>query len=195
MMKTNFFFFTLLFAIGLSISSCTKDKDPEPLEAITVEFSAAASPFGPYSLFSFEKGESVSAAEMSTSNWDFGMRLTTMLINSGSSGTGDAGVIIQNGIFDEIPEAPESGYKTDETGNLAVKDADWYSYNPVTHTFAPKAGVVFIIRTAKGKYAKMEVIKADPTDDEGNVVVPPTQPTKIRYSIRYVYQEDGSRSF
>jgi hypothetical protein len=195
MMKTNFFFLTLLFTIGLSISSCTKEKDPEPIEAITVELSAAASPFGPYALFSFEKGGSVSASEMPTSNWDLGMRLTTMIVNSGSSGTGDAGVIIQNGIFDKISEAPESGYLTDEVGNLAVKDAAWYDYNPVTHTFAPKAGVVFIFRTAKGNYAKMEVIKADPTDDQGNIVVPPTVPTKIRYTLRYVYQEDGSRKF
>lgn len=195
MMKTNFFFLIALLALGLSLNSCTKDEDPEPLEALTIELSAAASPFGPYSLFSFEKGGSVSAAEMSTVNWDLGMRLTTMILNSGSSGTGEAGVIIKNGIFNEILEAPESGYLTDEEGNLAVKDADWYDYNPVAHTFAPKAGKVFIFRTAKGNYAKMEVIKADPTDDEGNIVVPPTVPTKIRYTIRYVYQEDGSRSF
>jgi hypothetical protein len=130
-----------------------------------------------------------------TEDWDFGLRFTTFVVNGGVSGPGMGGVIVHDGLFDELVEAPESGYKVDAEGSLAVTDGEWYNYNPVTHQFAPKAGKVFIFRTAKGKYAKMELTSVEPTDNDGNVVTPPTIPTRFRYNMRYVVQPDGSRRF
>ena len=189
------FSFGLVATLGLLAVSCKKDKDDTAPEARTVDFLTTASPMGPFSLFQFESGASLDASQQQTDKWDFGMRLTTMIVNSGSSGPGNAGVLILTGVFDEITEAPESGYAVDATGNLAVKDASWYDYNPVTRIFTPKAGVVFVFKTANGKYAKMEMISATPTDDNGVAVTPPVQPTKIKYSFRYVYQPNGTRKF
>jgi hypothetical protein len=52
-----------------------------------------------------------------------------------------------------------------------------------------------VFRTATNKYAKLEVLSADPADDNGNLVVPPTRPTKIKYRIRFAYQPDGTKKF
>lgn len=187
-----------LLATGLLFSACKKDeKDPDPLPAQTASLmvSASPAPMAPFSFFNFEQGESVPPAMQNTPDWDFGLRFTTFVVNSGISGPGMAGVIVRDGLFDEITEAPESGYRSDAEGDLAVTDGEWYNYNPVTHQFAPKAGKVFIFRTATGKYAKMELVSVEPTDNDGNVVTPPTLPTRFRYNMRYVVQKDGSRRF
>lgn len=184
----------LFIAMGIGLSSC--EKDYVPTEVKTTDILTDVNPqTGKYTYFSFKNGNVVAETEAQTANWDFGIKFTTFIVNSGVSGPGEGGVLIQSGVFDEILEAPETGYLTDETGNLAIKDGEWYDYNPQTHTFAPKAGKVFIFKTADGKYAKMELLSATPTDSNGNTVTPPTFPTKIKYTLRYVYQEGGSRKF
>lgn len=196
MSRLHFSSLIFLLILGLSFASCNKDDDDaQPLEAVTLDLLVDAKNEGAFSLFSFEKGLAVSAAEQQTENWDLGLRLTTFITNGGVSGPGQAGAIILSDVFDEVKEAPADGYRTDAQGDLAITDGTWYDYNPVTRAFAPKAGTVFVFRTAKGNYAKMELLKADPTDDNGTVVVPPTVPTKIKYTMRYVYQGNGSRAF
>jgi hypothetical protein len=196
MSKIHFLSSLLLLALILGSTSCNKDDDDnQPLEAVTLDLLVDSKVDGDFSLFSFEQGEVVSGAELPTNNWDFGLRLTTFITNGGVSGPGQGGALVLNGVFDEITEAPAEGYRVDAQGDLAITDGSWYDYNPVTRAFAPKAGVVFVFRTAKGNYAKMELIKADPTDDNGTVVTPPTVPTKIKYTLRYVYQGNGSRNF
>lgn len=197
MFKLHFLSAALLLSAGLFLASCEKDEDPkQPVEAVTLDILVGAdASTGEFTLFSFEKGEVVASSEQSTNGWDFGLLLTTFIVNSGVSGPGEGGAIVLNGIFDDIKEAPADGYRTDATGDLAIVDGEWYDYNPVARTFSPKAGNVFLFRTGDGKYAKMELLKADPTDDNGNVVTPPTRPTKIKYTLRFVYQPDGSRNF
>lgn len=180
--------------LAFSMVSCDKDEEiTKPLNAVSKDFLVTANPQGGYSLFSFEKGELVTATQQST-DWDFGLRLITFSVNSGTTGPGNAGAIILDGVFDDIKTAPEAGYKSDAQGAPAIKD-EWYNYNSTTRSFTPKAGKVFVFRTAKSKYAKMEILKADPTDDNGTIVVPPTQPTKIKYTVRYVFQPDGTKNF
>lgn len=198
MFSIRFFIPLTVLTFGLLFGSCKKDeKDPDPLPAQTASLmvSANPAPVGPFSYFSFEQGAAVSPSMQNTEDWDFGLRFTTFVVNSGISGPGMGGVIVQDGLFDEITEAPEAGYKTDAEGDLAVTDGEWYNYNPVTREFSPKAGKVFLFRTGKGKYAKMELTSVDPTDNDGNVVTPPTQPTMFRYNMRYVFQQNGSRRF
>lgn len=194
MILKNFLYLSLFFVLGFGMSSC--EKEYVPTVAKTTDILTDVNPqTGNFTYFSFKNGAVVANSEAQTTNWDFGIKFTTFNVNSGISGPGDAGVLIQTGVFDEILEAPETGYLEDQTGNLAIKDAEWYDYNPVNHTFAPKAGKVFIFRTADGKYAKMELLSAIPTDSNGNTVTPPTFPTKIKYTLRYAYQSDGSRKF
>jgi hypothetical protein len=198
MFKFNSFRLLLLLAGTFLLgTSCKKEADRVPLAAVTGTFLVNGSNEGNFGLFSFERNALVNNETDSISNnWDFGLRFASFITNSGISGPGNAGAIVQTAVFDDVTEAPESGYRTDlAVGDLAVKDSDWYDYNPVTRSFSPRAGQVIIMRTGSGKYAKMEVLKAEPTDDNGEIVVPPTRPTKIKYTIRYVYQANGTRTF
>jgi hypothetical protein len=196
-MLRSFFSTTSLFIIlALALGSCKKDDvTPEPLETVTKDLLVDAKNDGAFTLFNFETGQTVASDRQNSTEWDFGLRLTTFIVNSGASGPGNGAAMVTTGVFNEISTAPETGFKADATGDLAITDGSWYDYNPITRSFAPKAGIVFLFRTAKGNYAKMEIVSAAPTDDNGNVVVPPTQPTKIKYTVRYVYQKDGTRNF
>jgi hypothetical protein len=148
---------------------------------------------GNYTLFSFDEGKEVSFLDSNSVKWDFGLRFETFIINSNASGPGSAYVQTLQKPFNEILEAPLSGYKYDTTtAQKAIKGSDWYNYNPTTRQFSPKAGITFVFVTAIGKYAKMEVLSSIPSDYSGNPVVPPTRPTKIKYTIRYFYQRNGT---
>ena len=186
----------LLFALSIAIVtvSCEKTKiTPASLE--TIDFLVnGSSRSGNHSFFSFADGAEVSYLDSNSTKWDFAMRFETFLINSNASGPGNAGVQILNKPFDEVYIAPEDGYKYDTTiAQKAIKATDWYKYE--NFTLSPIVGKTFVFRTAVNKYAKMEVITAEPTDNDGAPVVPPTRPTKIKYKIRYAYQENGSRNF
>ena len=191
----------LLFAlsIGMMTVSCEKTKiDPTSVKTIDLLVNGSSTR-GNHNFFSFADGAEVSYLDSNSNKWDFAMRFETFLINSNASGPGNAGVQILNKVFDEVFIAPEDGYKYDTTTlQKAIKglpNPDWYTYNDVSRTFSPIAGKTFVFRTADNKYAKMEVLTADPTDDSGAPVVPPTRPTKIKYKIRFAYQENGSRNF
>lgn len=190
------FRFLSIFAAMLTVAtfmSCEKE-DTQPIES-TLDISVSSSPAGPYTYFSFEKGEVLTTPDVFTTNeWDFGLRVVYFQVNGGTDRAGQGGAVIVDNTFDNVTEAPETGYKTDNGADTAIKD-EWYTYDPVARSFTPKAGKVLVFKTGKGKYAKMEIIKGEPTDDNGNIVVPPVVPTKIRYTVRYAYQPDGSRKF
>ena len=186
---------TFIVVSVFTMLACDKEEElVQPLNTVNKEILVSASDQGAFTLFSFETGTIVNNSLLQTTDWDFGLKLITFIVNSGVSGPGNAGVIIQDGVLDNVKNAPTTGYKTDAQGSLAIKD-EWYDYNSTTRSFTPKAGKVFIFKTAKGKYAKMEILKGDPTDDNGTVVVPPARPTKIKYTLRYVYQPNGTLVF
>jgi hypothetical protein len=192
--------FNQILVIILSLSlfaGCEKEKQPIPAKVNSLTFLVNGSATtGSHNFFSFAKGAEVSVADSTSVGWDFAMRFEAFLINNTSSGPGNAGVLILSQPFDSVLTAPLSGYKTDTSlAQRAIKPADWYVYNSVTRTFAPIAGRTFVFRTAQSRYAKMEILTADPSDNNGNPVVPPTRPTRIKYSIRIAYQPDGSGNF
>lgn len=170
-------------------------KTPPPITAEQKDFLVSGNPTGGnHNFFSFALKSELPLSDSLTTKWDFAMRFEKIIVNSGISGPGQAGVQIINQPFDLVNEAPQNGYKYDTTASqLAVKGADWYIYNSATRTFSPIAGRTFVFRTATNKYAKLEILTAEPTDDNGNPVIPPTRPTKIKYKIRFAYQPDGSR--
>ena len=189
----NILVIPVALAITLSVISCSKDKTAAPSQPvtktknITVNFSSAS----PFTLFSFKDTSVVANTDSASFKWDFALRLTTFLVNSGSGGPGSAGVIVQDGIYDNITTAPASGYAYDTTtSQRAIKDGSWYDYNPTTHSFVPKAGKVFIFRTGDGlHYAKMELLSADYAPFTGPV------PQQIIYKMRFTYQPDGAKNF
>jgi hypothetical protein len=181
---------TMLTGIAL-LTSCKKDNVSNS-QLITADTSIVVVNFStssPYAFFSFKNG-AVSNADSASNKWDFGLRLTTFLVNSNASGPGNAGVIMQDGVFDNIGSAPSSGYAYDTSATkLAIKDGSWYNYNIITHVFIPIPGKIFIFRTADNHYAKMEILEATYEPFVGMV------PVKIDYKIRFVYQSNGTASF
>jgi hypothetical protein len=187
----------LAAAFVMLAAACKKEANPAPAKVNTINFLVNGSATsGSYNFFSLANGADVAVTDSNTTKWDFAIRFETFIINSNASGPGNAGVQILNQPFDAVTTAPVAGYKYDTTATQkAIKGADWYIYNATTRTFAPIAGKTFVFRTATNKYAKLEVLTADPADDLGNIVVPPTRPTKIKYKIRFAYQESGSKDF
>ena len=186
------------------LNSCKKD-EPVVVPAIvqTKTFLVSGSPVGAFNLWGFNTNAPVANTDSVSNNWDFGMRFEKIIVNSNSSGPGNAGVQILNVPFNDVTLAPETGYAYDTTSTqLAVRGPDWYTYNSQTRSFAPITGKTFVFRTAASlpvfrsvKYAKLEFLTADPADDNGNPVTPPTRPTKIKYTFRYAYQPTGLRNF
>jgi len=191
MKKTMMAGAVLCSALLFTISSCKKDSDPqitviEKTDSIKVNFSPAA----PYTFFSFKNDALVANTDSATTKWDFGLRFTTFILNSHTYGPGNAAAILQNSIYGSVTTAPDAGYAYDTTSaQKAIKDGSWYDYNPVTHSFAPKAGQTFIFRTADNYYVKMELLAVDYEAFTGPV------PVRLIYRFRYTYQSSGAKTF
>lgn len=200
--------FKFLLVAGLLIifTACKKEESEAvtpPLETKT--FSNLAAPgdvidratgqitkANPFVYFSFEKGSTVAETE----NWDIAFKGTTIIVNSGKSGNGQAGAIIKSGIFDELTTAPESNeFRQDSDNEYAIPTGSnngWYNYaGAPSHVIAPIAGKVIMIKTFDGKYAKMEVLsyyKDAPAEPNAFTDQSAT------YTFRYMYQADGSKN-
>jgi hypothetical protein len=160
-------------------------------DSIEIPFSSTS-----YTLYSFKDSAIVDNSDSASTKWDFGIGNKVFIItNSHASGPGDAGSITQSGIYDDFSMAPESGYAYDTTTSSLGIDAGlttgWYTYNPTTHAFSPKAGQFFVFKTADGHYAKMEIVSVTYAGlTQSNPI-----PTSLVYKFRYSYQADGSRNF
>lgn len=195
-MKQIYYLSALMLFMGFL--SCSKEEIAVPVSGDkTIEFLVNGNPTGGnYTFFSFADGKEVPATDSNSLKWDFAMRFETFIINSKASGPGNAYVQILNQPYTEVISGALPGYKQDTSASQkAIKGFEWYTYNSVTRQFSPIAGKTFLFVTANSRYAKMEILKADPADNNGNPVVPPTRPTKIKYTLRYFYQKNGSPNF
>lgn len=193
----RYILFLLLCATGSSLSSCADDEvtnTPTPLESkITSDFQAdAVAPYtGHFSLFSLRDNAAVAIADSASTKWDVGFRGTTIIINGGTSGPGVGAAQVVSGIFDEIKEAPASGFVQDNGTTYAIttgSDKGWYHYDGATNIITPIAGKVLIIKTADGKYAKMEILSYY----QGAPAIPDATSKSRYYKFRFIYQPDGS---
>lgn len=213
-MKMNRLILMLSSVALITLASCQKD-DPAPvtITASTVTNLPADPPSGGYdptngqaigvtkkfTLFSFKTGAVVANADSATANWDLGFNGTNIIVNSGTSGPGTAGAQVLTGIFDEILEAPESGYGTDNKTTVPPTYAiprgpgnGWYNYDFATNVISPIAGRVIVVKTSEGKYAKMEILSyykdspESPTSADANL--------QRYYTFRYVYQSGTGNS-
>ena len=192
----NLFRPALLLAAGtLALASCKKD-DPTTTvtpaaQASTVSDLSAAgtvSTTGPstppkhYTFYSLADGKQVAYTDSNSTKWDVAFRTTTVLINGGSSGPGQGGAQTYSGLFGNLITAPTTGYAVDATGTTAV--GSWYSYDATTHIVTPVAGKIIAIRTATGKYAKVEIQSYYKGANTSNA--------SAYYTFRYVYQPSGT---
>lgn len=173
------------------LSSCKKDDvvtvtTIQKTDSLKVNFSSNSS----FTFFSFKNDALVANADSATTKWDFGLRFTTFILNSRAYGPGNAGAILQNSIYSNVTAAPSTGYAYDTTtSQKAIKDGSWYDYNPVTRSFAPKAGQTFFFITADNKYVKMELLAVDYEPFVGPM------PVRLIYRFRYTYQANGTTGF
>ncbi|WP_234734139.1 HmuY family protein [Tellurirhabdus bombi] len=143
---------------------------------------------GKYTLFSLKDGKQVPNSDSSTAKWDVGFRATTIIVNGGAGRVGKGGAAVQNGTFDALTAVPENVvFAQDESSKLAILTGSgngWYTYGGGAIT--PTADKVLLIRTADGKYAKMEIQSYYKGGDAGG--------ESRYYTFRYVYQPDGSKN-
>ena len=200
---------------SIFLFSCSKSTTTvvTPLAATTVKDLPAdtiigetpqGQPFGAgkYTFFSLEKNTIVPNTDSATTKWDLAFSGTKILTNSGNSGNGLGGAFVQIGLFDELKSiSSDSVFKIDNgPSSYAVtfgSGRGWYTYDPIKNLVTPLAGRVLVIRTASGKYAKVEIIAYY----KGGATLAATAPdaekiTKQRYyTFRYIFQPNGTKNF
>lgn len=116
--------------------------------------------------------------------WDLAVSRFRLIVNGGPGFVGSAGVIALEGDYEAMAEAPANGYvgsaiSAGDTVNSEL--ARWYDYGFFSHLLTPK-DVVYVLRTADGKYAKFRIV---------GYYCPGAEPGCL--TIEYTYQGDGSR--
>ena len=215
-MKKMFSKIAMVLGLGIMLVACSKNNDTVvvPVTALTVKDLAADTVTGigvdgrPQSAnsityFSLVDNKAVTTADAATTKWDIAFTSTKILINGGTSGPGLGGAFVFKGLFDELKTIPaDSIFSTDNANasSFAIpwgSGKGWYTYDGATTLVNPIAGRVLVIRTASGKYAKIEIINYY----KGGVTLPTTASdsdklTKQRYyTFRYAYQANGSTTF
>jgi len=206
---------TLIAIASISMIACTKNQDTAiaPLTATIVKDLAADTvlglasngmPYsaGKYTFYSVEKNAIVPNTDSASTKWDIAFVSTKILINGGTSGTGMGGAFVYTGLFDDLKTIPtDSVFKTDNApASYAIpygSGKGWYTYDQATSLITPLAGRVLVIKTASGKYAKLEIINYY----KGGVTLPVTASdadklTKQRYyTFRFIFQSNGTKTF
>ena len=210
------FQFLIFLILGVSIVffSCKKENNtPVILEATTINnlhsdtilgLNQQGQPYGngKYTLFSLESNSIISNSDSATTKWDVGFRGTTIITNGGNSGPGNGGAFVYVGTFSDLKEiAADSIFRVDNApASYAIpigSNKGWYVYNPQTNLVTPIPGRVLVIKTANGKYAKLEILnyyKGGVTPDASA-----SDDDKLKkqrfYTFRYIIQRDGSKKF
>ena len=200
---------------GIIFASCDKDDIPAPvtvqtkavtnLQADTIlGISSTGQPYGSgkYTLYSLETNAVIANTDSATNKWDIGFRGTTIIINGGNSGPGRGGAFMYTGTFSDLATIhTDSTFRVDNAPtSYAVRTGSgngWYNYNGSTQLTTPIPGRILVVRTANGKYAKIEIqnyykggVTPDATASDSEKL------TKQRYyTFRYTFQSDGSKNF
>ena len=157
---------------------------------------------GKYTFFSFETNAVVPSTDSNSVKWDVAVRGTTIITNGGNSGPGVGGAFVYVGTFDDLKTVPkDSVFRQDNAPtSYAVPNTSnrgWYVYSPVSMLITPIPGRVLVFKTAKGKYAKVEILNYY----KGGVTpaATATDAEKLKnqryYSFRFAYQSDGTMNF
>lgn len=162
-------------------------------EVMARDVAADTGNVGAFTFYSLRDSAIVSHADSNSTKWDLAFRSTTVLTNSGTSGPGEGGAIVLTATdYDTLSTAPDVEYMIDQEGQPAISRA-WYTYTgPPGHQILMNPGVVLVIRTADGRYAKLKFTSYY----QGGEAVPSSLESRSRfYHFTYTFQPDGSRSF
>jgi hypothetical protein len=124
-----------------------------------------------WTYFDFETRAAVTpAAPDDDDSWDLGALRFNIKSNGGTSGTGGAMVAILEGTnFDAVTAAPADGFTADAAampgvgGEMADVEPgyafdNWFAYDQTSHTLAPAAGRIYVVRTPEGGHFKVEML-------------------------------------
>ncbi len=206
-MKKQFCFYSVALLCLPFLMACSEDESPvvvTPLEVETVENLHAPNDVvnrqtgeviqeNPFQYFSFEQNGLVESVD---GDWDIGFKGTTIIVNSGISGPGNARGMVMQGLFSEMSEVPsDASLRVDTEDVLAIPHGSgngWYNYNNTTHLISPIPGRFLVFQTNAGNYVKMEILsyyRDNPPMDEADFT------TGGYYTFEYVLQLNGSRVF
>lgn len=212
-------------AAAVIFSSCKKDKVEQPaadpkafsvtssgsittvknLPADTIiGIAASGQPYGAgkYSFFSLETKQWVPNSDSATTKWDLAFAGTTIRVNNLTSGPGSGGAFVYVGTFDALASVPvDSVFRVDNhpTAYAITKGSGkgWYTYDGINNLLTPTPGRVLVIKTASGKYAKVEVLnyyKGGVTPSASATDAVKTNEQRY-YSFRFTYQGNGTKNF
>ncbi len=162
-------------------------------EVVVRDVPADTGNVGAFTFYSLRDSSIVSQADSNSTKWDLAFKSTTVLINNGSSGPGEGGAIVLTATdYDTLSMAPDSEYMVDQEGIPAIAPRSWYTYTgPPSHQILMNPGVVLVVRTADGRYAKLKFTSYY----RGGEAVPSADAQSRFYNFVYTFQPDGSRSF
>jgi hypothetical protein len=157
---------------------------------------------GKYTFFSIEKGAVVPATDSASTKWDIAFKGTTILTNSGNGGPGMGGGFVYVGLFSDLKTIPtDSTFKTENAPtSYAIttgSNKGWYVYDGLNNLITPIPGRVLVVRTASGKYAKIEILNYY----KGGVTPAASASDLIKmkeqryYTFRYSFQSNGTKAF
>jgi hypothetical protein len=206
---------TMVFGIAI-MASCSKNDPGMVVQPLTVKsvpdlvadtiigIAPSGQPYGSgkYSFYSLENNSIVAVSDSNSNKWDLGFRGTSIITNSGNSGPANGGAFVYVGIFDDLKQIPvDSVFRTDNAPTAYAitsgSNKGWYIYNSTANLVTPIPGRILVIRTANGKYAKLEILNyykggvtPATTDSDAEKL------SKQRYyTFRYVLQPNGTTTF
>jgi hypothetical protein len=132
--------------------------------------------------FDFSTGSTVESP--GPLDWDLGLRRFNVIANGGPGFPGEGGAIDLGEVdFQSVGQLPANGYQGNAPGRDSANTAlrRWYDYGFSSHLLTPKPRV-YAIRTADGRYAKLEFL---------SYYCPGALPGCVTF--RYVYDGRGGR--
>ncbi|NQW79344.1 MAG: hypothetical protein HQ449_08490 [Chitinophagaceae bacterium] len=210
----------IAMGLGLSIAlvACSKEEEtivvPVSVSTRTVNDLAADTVTGlgadgrPQSAgtttyYSLVDNKLIASTDAASTKWDIAFSSTKILVNSGTSGPGLGGAFVYKGLFDDLKTiSTDSSFATDNASAASYaiplgSGKAWYTYDGLTTLVSPIAGRVLVIKTANGKYAKIEILNYY----KGGVTLASTASVNDKlfkqryYTFRYTYQSNGSKVF
>ena len=215
-MRKNLTKIAMGLVLSIALVACSKEEEiiVVPVNAITVNDLAAdtVTGLGPdgrpqsagtITYYSLVDNKVVSSTDAATTKWDIAFSSTKILINGGTSGPGLGGAFVYVGLFDALKTIPaDSNFATDNAtaASYAIplgSGKAWYTYDGLTTLVSPIAGRVLVIKTASGKFAKIEILNyyKGGSTLQANASVSDKLFKQRYYTFRYAYQPNGSKVF
>ncbi len=182
MKLTKFFFGVLLFSILFSLASCSSDSSSSDDGGNSGKIMIDASNSETWVYYNVHDMKVVEVADPQNSlDWDIAFKRYQVKTNSGTSGSGNAGVLnLYDANYDEVLKAPKGYYCQDDSISITMVTEEHYSYNKEFYDWYNMAGgmppqmsskgYTYVVRQADGQNyfkLKFESYYNPETEDSG----------------------------